>query len=135
MYNSKCALSAIYSMGDRGKAMSRRRGDRKDARLVREIDAFHTFMVHLMPKRTDAEVYMHTEIDITKLSEFLKGRNEETDRYKTTLFHAVVTAVAKTIKMRPKLNYYISGRRFFERDDITMSFVAKKQFTDRKSIV
>jgi len=112
--------------------MKKRWGDRKDARLVRDIDAFHAFMVHLYPNRTDAEVYMHAELDIGPLLAYMAEKNANLDdsRYKMTIFHAVVAAIAKVIKMRPLLNRYISGRRFFDRDGITLSFVAKKQFTD-----
>ena len=112
--------------------MKKRWGDRKDARLVRDIDAFHAFMVHLYPNRTDAEVYMHAELDIGPLLNYMAEKNANLDdsRYKMTIFHAVVAAIAKVIKMRPLLNRYISGRRFFDRDGITLSFVAKKQFTD-----
>jgi len=112
--------------------MKKRWGDRKDALLVRDIDAFHAFMIHLYPNRTDAEVYMHAELDIGPLLAYMAEKNVNLDdaRYKLTIFHAVVAAVAKVVKMRPLLNRYISGRKFFDRDGITLSFVAKKQFTD-----
>lgn len=112
--------------------MKRRRGDRRDSTLVRDIDSFHSFLVHLYPNRADSEVYMYAELNIDALRAYIKAKNEnlDDDRYKATLFHAVVATVAKTIKIRPKLNRYVSGRRFFDRREITLSFVAKKQFTD-----
>ncbi len=110
--------------------MAKRFGDRRDAVRVRDIDAFHAFLVHLMPNRTDAEVYMHAELDVTRLMEFIAERNLDPQSKKTTLFHAVVAAVAKVVHVRPKLNRYISGRRFYQRNGISLSFVAKKQFTD-----
>ena len=40
------------------KDMGKRRfGDRRDGRLVRDVDGLHTIMMHIMPKRTEAEVY------------------------------------------------------------------------------
>lgn len=112
--------------------MKRRRGDRKDARRVRDIDSFHSFLVHLYPNRTDSEVYLKADLDIGRLLEYIREKNEGLDdeRYKVTIFHTVLAAVAKVIKARPLLNRYVSGRKFYERDSITMSFVAKKQFTD-----
>lgn len=38
--------------------------------------------------------------------------------------------VAKTVYFRPDLNRYISGRRYYQRYDITLGFVAKKRFED-----
>ena len=41
----------------------KRWGDRRDARWVREVDGMHAIMPHLMPKRTDAEVYLAARMD------------------------------------------------------------------------
>ena len=49
---------------------------------------------------------------------------------KKTLFHCVIAAVARTIKMRPLLNRYISGKHFYMRRDISMGFTIKKKFED-----
>ena len=37
----------------------RKWGDRYDAKRVRDIDGMHFYMAYLMPKRTDAEVYIN----------------------------------------------------------------------------
>ena len=39
-------------------------------------------------------------------------------------------AIAKTVYLRPDLNRYISGRRYYQRHEITLGFVAKKRFED-----
>lgn len=104
-------------------------GDRYDAYRVRDIDGLHFYMAYLMPKRTDAEVYINEKLDITELLKFIKEKNESGER-KVTLFHCVIAAVARTVKMRPLLNRYISGKRYYMRKDISMGFTVKKQFTD-----
>ncbi|MDO4500300.1 MAG: hypothetical protein Q4B60_03385 [Erysipelotrichaceae bacterium] len=38
--------------------------------------------------------------------------------------------MAKTIYHRPKLNYFIKGNYFWERNEISLSFVAKQRFED-----
>lgn len=108
----------------------RKWGDRYDAYRVRDIDGLHFYMAYLMPKRTDAEVYINEKLDITELLKFIKSKNESGER-KVTLFHCVIAAVARTVKMRPLLNRYISGKRYYMRKDISMGFTVKKQFTDR----
>ena len=43
----------------------KRWGDRADARWIRELDGLHVIMHHLMDKRTDVEVYVNMEFDVT----------------------------------------------------------------------
>ncbi len=107
----------------------RKWGDRYDAYRVRDIDGVHFYMAYLMPKRTDAEVYINEKIDVTELLEYIKEKNASGER-KVTLFHCVIAAVARTIKMRPLLNRYISGKRYYMRHDISMGFTIKKKFED-----
>lgn len=110
--------------------MGRNRKDRKDGRWISDLDGFHYIMPHLMPNRCDAEVYIEEHLDVTRLMEYLKEKNGEDAPYKTTLFHVIVTAVAKTIYHRPLLNRFVAGRRLYERNRILLSFVVKRQFQD-----
>lgn len=107
----------------------RKWGDRYDAKRIRDIDGMHFYMAYLMPKRCDAEVYINEKIDITELLEYIKEKNASGER-KVTLFHCMIAAVARTIKMRPLLNRYISGKHYYMRDEISMGFTIKKKFTD-----
>ncbi len=107
----------------------RKWGDRYDACRIRDIDGLHFYMAWLMPKRTDAEVYINEKIDVTELLQYIKEKNESGER-KVTIFHCVIAAVARTVKMRPLLNRYISGKRFYMRHEISMGFTIKKKFTD-----
>ena len=102
---------------------------RKDATLIREVDPFHSIVPYVMPKRTEAEVSMTEEFDVTALNAYMKRRNAE-EGLNLKLFHAICTAVAKTVYHRPKLNIFIAGRKFWQRNDITLSFVAKQKFQD-----
>lgn len=109
--------------------MKKRFGDRSDAYRVRDIDGLHFYMAYLMSKRTDAEVYINEKIDVTELLEYIKKKNESGER-KVTFFHCMIAAVARTVKMRPLLNRYISGKRYYMRHEISMGFAVKKQFED-----
>jgi len=104
-------------------------GDRYDACRIRDIDGLHFYMAYLMPKRTDAEVYINEKIDVTELLSYIKEKNATGER-KVTLFHCMIAAVARTIKMRPLLNRYISGKHFYMRNEISMGFTIKKKFSD-----
>ena len=107
----------------------RRWGDRRDGRRVK-APGLQTVMGYLLPKRTDCEVYLNDKIDATELMAYLEKRNAEHPEYKTTLFHAAVTGMARMIKERPKMNRFIQGYVMYERYEITISFVAKRRFAD-----
>lgn len=105
------------------------RNKRRDGIRVRGLDGYHNILPYVMPKRTEAEVSITEQFDVTDLVAYMKKRNEE-EGINIKIFHAICTAVARTIYHRPKLNWFISGRRFYERKDITLSFVVKQQFED-----
>ena len=108
----------------------RRWGDRKDGRWVKDAPGLQSIMAHLMPNRTDCEVYLSETLDATELVKYLEKKNEGLD-YKITLFHCAITALARMIRERPLMNRFIQGRRMYERYGISLSFVCKRRFADR----
>ena len=108
----------------------RRFGDRRDGWWVRDVSGLTTIMMHLMPKRTQAEVYVNEKIDATELVKYIEQKNLQHPDYRTTLFHCFIVAIARMIHERPKMNRFIQGRRMYERFDISLSFVAKRRFSD-----
>ena len=107
-----------------------RRGDRPDAVWVREGHGLQSIMAHLMPNRADNEVYLNFKIDATELMKYLDQKNSGDPEVKTTIFHCAVTGIARMITERPEMNRYIQGRRLYQRDEISLSFVAKRRFAD-----
>ena len=118
-------------------ARRRRWGDRRDAYWMRDVDGLHAIMPHLMNKRTDAEVYINYELDVTDLMDFLDRRNSVETGNRTKFFHCVIMAVARLVQLRPELNIYISGRRMYMRHKTSMAFVARRDFEDgsRESLI
>lgn len=108
----------------------KRFGDRRDGRRVRDLDGMHAVMPHLMPKRADAEVYLSAKMDVTAALAYLEEKNAGAGAARATLFHCFLMAVAKTVWMRPLLNRFVSGRRVYQRDEITLGFVVKRRFED-----
>ncbi len=120
--------------------MSERRkrwGDRRDAYWIRDVDGLHAIMPHLMEKRTDAEVFVNYEFDVTELMDFIAERNATESGDRTKFFHCIIMGVARLIQLRPDLNIYVSGRRMYMRHKTTMAFVARRDFEDgsRESLV
>jgi len=104
-------------------------GDRKDGKRV-SAPGLQTVMTALMPKRTEAEVYLNDTIDATNLIAYLEKKNEGKTDNKMTIFHCVIMALAKMVYERPLMNRFIQGYRIYERNEISLSFVAKRRFTD-----
>lgn len=103
---------------------------RKDAKRIKDIDGLSQILLDLKPNRCDSDVFIEQKIDVTELAKYIdkvkkKGNSD------VTYFHAFVTAIAKTIYNRPKLNRFIANRHVYEHNDIVISFVAKVSFDDK----
>lgn len=108
----------------------RKWGDRRDGVWVKNMPGLNTIMAHLFPNRTDREVFLQQEIDITDLLKYIEAKNGPDAEFKMTLFHCIVTMIARVINERPYMNRFIQGGRIYERDEITLSFVAKRRFAE-----
>jgi hypothetical protein len=107
-----------------------RSGDRIDAKWVRDVDPLHFFLPYLYPNRADNEAFMSETVDLTALEAFLEEKNRERTTDKYTLMHAISAAVVRTITLRPKMNQFIKGHRIYLRNELSLAFVIKKEFSD-----
>ena len=107
----------------------RKWGDRRDGRWVK-APGLQTVMAYLMPKRTDCEVYLNDKLDATALLQYLEQKNAQHPEFKTTVFHCMIMSMARMVRERPKMNRFIQGYRMYERDEISISFVVKRRFSD-----
>ena len=108
----------------------RRRGDRRDATLVRDLDSMHVFMPIMMPNRADNEAFIQELVDMSAVEAYLEKKNAQSPAYKYTFFHVILAALARTVEMRPRMNRFIIGNRYYDRSHITFSFIVKKAFSD-----
>ena len=114
-----------------GDNMSKRKmGDRKDGRLLRELDSLHYVTGILYPNRCDNEAFISERIDLTNANAFLEKKNSGDVEYKYNLFQLIVTAIIKLLTLRPKMNRFIVNSNFYQRNEVSASFVVKKLFAD-----
>lgn len=110
----------------------KRWGDRRDAVWLRDLDALHVFMPYLYPNRADNEAFISETIDLENIDRYLAEKNaalpDGEEPYK--LFYLLLSALVKTITLRPKMNRFIKGGRVYQRDKLSLAFVVKKQFRD-----
>ena len=103
---------------------------RTDATYLKDIDGMHFIMPFLLPNRCDNQAYFTFQIDLTKLNEYVKKKNESNPDYKYNLFQCVVTAVLKIITLRSKLSIFIHDKRMYKRNEVSAAFTVKQEFKD-----
>lgn len=107
--------------------MNKKFGDRRDGKKIK-MNGFDRFLYYLKPRRSDSEVYISKTIDVTNLVEYMKEKKKENE--KITYFHLFCMAIGKVIYNRPLLNRFLIGGCKYQRNDVTISFVAKTDFSD-----
>ena len=108
----------------------RKWGDRKDAKLLRDLPALNLIMPGIMPNRADNEAFISERIDLSNVDAFLARKNAENPEYQYNLFQIIVTAMLKTITLRPKMNRFIANKTMYQRNELSAAFVVKREFAD-----
>ena len=106
--------------------------NRKDGTYIRDLPYFTRLTPYLMPTRTEACIYFEQDFDVTKALAYVHAVNAASPpgEKRLTLFQVFLCATARTIAMRPKLNRFVAGFRYYQRNGIVFNFVAKKELTD-----
>ena len=110
--------------------MGKKWGDRRDGKLMRDIDSMHYIMPLMYPNRCDNEAFVSEQIDLTRANAYLADKNADNPEYRYNLFQLIVTALLKTITLRPKMNYFIANYNMYERNEVSAAFTIKKIFAD-----
>lgn len=105
---------------------------RTDATLIRDLPDFTRFMPFLMPNKGGSIINYEQDLDVTATLDVIKNVNRELvkERDILTLFGVVINAAVRALAQRPRLNRFISGYRFWQRNQLLVNFVAKKELTD-----
>ena len=104
-------------------------GDRRDGKKI-EVPAMAKLMTYLK-NREEAYVYINRKFDVTDLVAYMKKKKEKNPDL--TYFHAFSMAIAKTIYNRPRLNTFIMNHKFYQRNDVILTFTARISFDDDKN--
>jgi len=107
--------------------MSKKISDRRDGVRLK-LGGFEKIWNCLKSKRSENEVHILKDIDVTELKKYYDEKKK--DNEKLTYFHLFATAVSKIVYNKPLLNRFVINGNKYERNELTLSFVAKTQFTD-----
>jgi len=116
---------------------------RPDGTYLGKLHFFTRLMPYLMPTRSEAVIFYEQEFDITKTLEYVRqkvaqgaGRAPMQDSAniplmpKISMFYLILYAAIRVIAQRPKMNRFVSGYRFYQRNRISFNFVAKRDLSD-----
>lgn len=100
---------------------------KRDGRVVK-VHALNALLPYTMRSRTESLVYFSTALDVENLLAYIEKK--KADGVEIKFFQMFVAAVVKLFKKRPSLNRFVSGRKLYQRNDIKVSFIAKKAASD-----
>jgi hypothetical protein len=105
---------------------------RCDGTYIKDLPYFTRFMPFIMPTRSESVIYFEQDFDVTKALAYVRAANADRPEggKRLTLFQVFLCAAVRTIALRPKLNRFVAGLRYYRRNRIVFNFVAKKQLTD-----
>lgn len=105
---------------------------RSDGSYIEDLPYFTRMLPYIMEKRSESCIYFEQEFDVTKTLEYLRQANADCPpgTKKLSLFQVILCATVRTLALRPKLNRFVAGLRYYQRNRIVFNFVAKKELTD-----
>ena len=102
---------------------------RNDAVRVYDILPYKQIFPFIMKKRSEALVFQSMIIDLTKTVEFIKT-NKAPDGRSYRVFEVFIAAVLRTIALRPELNRFLANNKYWQRNELSVNFVVKEDYTD-----
>jgi hypothetical protein len=103
---------------------------RSDGTYVKKMHFFTRLMPYLMPTRTESCILFEQEFDVTRTLEYVQKKRDEAGGIKITMFYLILYAAVRTIALRPKMNRFVSGFQYYQRNRISFNFIAKRDFSD-----
>lgn len=108
---------------------ARRRGDRYDGFLVRNVDPMGTLIPFIMKTKTDSWVLMDDKIDITHTQDFMREMRRNGSIPALSLYQIVFAAMVRTIVTVPEINRFVQNGRIYARNKIKGSMVVMRGLT------
>ncbi|MCL2444320.1 MAG: 2-oxo acid dehydrogenase subunit E2 [Treponema sp.] len=103
---------------------------RSDGTYLPNLHFFTQLLPYLMPTRSDAVIYFEQELDVTDTLKYIREKRRNGDELKVSMFYLFLYAAVRVIAQRPKMNRFVSGHRYYQRNSITFNFVAKREMSD-----
>ena len=103
---------------------------RPDGTYIRDVHFFTQLLPYLMPRRADACIFFEQEFDVADTLKYIRKKRNDINGVKISLFYIILYSSIRAIALRPKLNRFVSGYRYYQRNRISFNFVAKRDLSD-----
>ncbi len=98
---------------------------------IKTIKAINRLFPHVMPTRNGAAVYADVKLEMDKALAYLNRINEGKEKKdQIKVFDLYLAAIHRLYLERPRLNRFIIGRRYYQRNEHLYFFVSKRELTD-----
>jgi len=100
--------------------------------INKHISAINRFFPYVMPDRNGSVVYLELNFEMENALEYLKKINKDRPKEdQIKLFDLLLAAIHRTYLERPRLNRFIIGKRYYQRNEHIYFFVSKSELTDK----
>jgi len=103
---------------------------RNDARLCYDVPTYNQIFPFLMRRRSDSLVFHTMTLDVTECAKYIRAYNATKPELRLKFFYVFCAAVMRIFVLRPELNRFIAKNRYWQRNELSMNFVVKENFTD-----
>lgn len=98
---------------------------------IKTISAINRFFPYVMPTRNGSAVYLELNIEMENALAYLEKVNKDRPKDdQIKLFDILLAAIHRTYLDRPRMNRFIIGKRYYQRNEHIYFFVSKTALTD-----
>ena len=104
---------------------AKRTGDRREGRLLRSLTPLQRLSPFLLRRRTEAIYSLSDSVEVTGLEQWLRVKRAE-GWAGLGFLHLMIAAYVRTVSMRPAVNRFVAGRRFYARHEVQVVMNVKR---------
>lgn len=101
---------------------------RKNARLLKTLSPYEQILGHIMPRRSDSQVFFTDDIDCANIDAYIEKKRAE--GVEITYLDVFAAATVRMYALRPALNRFTMNGRVYVNDKIYMSMAVKKSLRE-----
>lgn len=93
-----------------------------------KVPPYRVLMPYIMPRRSDATVFLEIEVDVENTIRFIEDYNK-TSPIRITIFYIFLYSLLKGLVKHSELNRYVRGKRIYQREEMSIAFSMKPEKT------
>ena len=123
---------------ERAATRKRKKWERFDGYKLKNIPSFQKLIPYTMKTRVGSTNYFETSYDIGEVVKYIAEKNRKLEenfdpnnpikQYTYTQFF--IALIVRMFALRPRLNRFVSRKNIYQRHNIEIAYMAKKDFSD-----